>query len=156
MPKKIGSPERGENEVRSAALGVVVRNKSLIMALIYHAVPAWHKARGRRISNGLRLCRRPPVHRSMVFVTRRSLRFSKWHVLFGELWGTLRILLGMLRRRLGTLTFGCSGEGGNGYKECVFCWRCEKDLGDTLAVLRDIWGVVGGSWGDLGSPWGHF
>ena len=36
-------------EVRPAAGVVVVRNKSLIMALIYHAVPAWHKARGRRI-----------------------------------------------------------------------------------------------------------
>ena len=37
-----------------------------------------------------------------------------------------------------------------------FCWRCEKDLGGTLAVLRDILGAVGGSWGHLGSPWGHF
>ena len=35
-----------------------------------------------------------------------------------------------------------------------FCWRCEKDLGGTLAVLRDILEAVGGSWGHLGSPLG--
>ena len=38
---------------------------------------------------------------------------------------------------------------------CV-CWRCEMDPDGTLAVLRDIFGAVGGSWGHLGSPLGHF
>ena len=34
---------------------------------------------------------------------------------FGDLLGMLRMFSGMLRRRLGTLTFGCSGAGRNGY-----------------------------------------
>ena len=83
------------------------------------------------------------------------------------------MFLGILWRRLGTLTLGCSGEGGIGCKECVFvgaakwiqvalyrfwghfrgCWWFLGTLGKPLGAL---WKPLGTLWGLLGTFGGFF